>query len=423
MAGTTTQSPRDVDGHEGRMTRTATPRLLRRLNAQRVLDALRDGGTQRVTELVARTGLSRPTVDAVADDLVRLGWVAELAEQTPRRGRPARALAFRADAGYVAAIDIGEVKVRAAVADLRGQVVAERLHEFDADDRLPEIRSVARATLKDAGVSRARGAAGSPPHAAGASGAPGAAGSPPPAAPRGHDVTHRRLLAACVSCTGAMDATRGRIIFSDALPHGFNLAGALQRTLAAPVVIENDCNLAVIGERWQGVARGTDDVICVLGGERIGAGIVVGGKLLRGHAGAAGELAFLDAYAHEQQGRGIAQLVGVLAGQTPEAVFEAARAGDPTALHAVERAANWAGLAIVAMAQVVNPELVVIGGGVAGAGEVLLDPLRRLVEERVPIPPRIEASSLGARGPLVGAIRHALDHLEPRLLDGLDEAA
>jgi predicted NBD/HSP70 family sugar kinase len=189
------------------------------------------------------------------------------------------------------------------------------------------------------------------------------------------------------------------------------------------VVIENDCNLAVIGERWRGVARGVEDVICVIGGERIGAGIVVGGKLLRGHAGAAGELWFLGTYAHEEQGRGIAQLVRVLAGTEPEATFEAARNGDPAALRIVERAADWAGLAIVPMAQLINPELVVIGGGVAGAGDVLLEPLRRLVNERVPLPPRIEASPLGARGPLIGAIRYALDDLEPRLLDRLDEAA
>jgi predicted NBD/HSP70 family sugar kinase len=366
---------------------TATPRLLRRLNAERVLDALREGGALRVTELVERTGLSRPTVDAAADDLVRLGWVAETAPRKQRRGRPARSLAFRADAGYVAAADIGEAKVRAAVADLRGEIVGERVYEFGDADRLTAVRATARATMKDAGVAR------------------------------------EQLLASCVGCTGAMDPTTGRVIFSDVFPSGFALARAMQRTLSTRVVIENDCNLAVVGERWRGVARGVDDVICVLGGERIGAGIVVGGALLRGHAGAAGELWFIGKYANEEQGRGIAQLVRVLAGRDPEAVFDAARAGDPAALHVVQRAAEWAGVAIVTLAQVVNPELVVIGGGVAGAGDVLLDQLRRLVEERVPLPPRIEASSLGARGPLIGAIRHALDDVEPRLLDALEEAA
>src|SRR5262245_38517776 len=108
---------------------SATPRLLRRLNAQSVLDAMRADGPRRVTELVASTGLSRPTVDAVADDLVRLGWVAESAGEA-RRGRPARVLEFRADAGYVCGLDIGEVKVRAAVANLAGDVVSEQVVEF-----------------------------------------------------------------------------------------------------------------------------------------------------------------------------------------------------------------------------------------------------------------------------------------------------
>src|SRR3954447_24279664 len=87
----------------------ATPRLLRRLNAGQVLDVLRVSGPMRVTDLVAATGMSRPTVDAVADDLLRLGWLTEIGDERQARGRPARSLAFRADAGYVAGVDIGEM--------------------------------------------------------------------------------------------------------------------------------------------------------------------------------------------------------------------------------------------------------------------------------------------------------------------------
>src|SRR4051794_7274812 len=118
------------------VTAPATSRLLRRMNAQRVLDALRAAGPARVTELVARTELSRPTVDAVADDLMRLGWIEEVPGERPRRGRPARSLAFRATAGYVAGVDIGEVKVRVVVADLAGNVVAERVRIFAGENRL-----------------------------------------------------------------------------------------------------------------------------------------------------------------------------------------------------------------------------------------------------------------------------------------------
>jgi predicted NBD/HSP70 family sugar kinase len=360
----------------------ATSRLLRRMNAQRVLDALRSSGPMRVTELVSLTELSRPTVDAVADELVRLGW---LSEQVPitdgARGRPARSLAFRADAGYVVGVDIGEVKVRCAVADLRGEIVAERVREFAGAKRLPVIRREVASVVEDVGD----------------------------------------LLFACVGCTGAMDRSRGRVLFSSVFPDGFDLAGSLG--FRCPVVIENDCNLAVMAERWRGAAIGLDDVVCVLAGERIGAGIMVGGNLMRGHEGAAGELSFLGAFEFEHGARGIAQLVRELSGSAPESVFIAAGAGDEEALSIVERAEQWAGHGIVTTAQIVNPEVVVIGGGVARAGEVLLAPLRARLERMVRRPPRLAASPLAERGPLVGAVRVALDELEPLLLAGLDEAA
>jgi predicted NBD/HSP70 family sugar kinase len=81
------------------------------------------------------------------------------------------------------------------------------------------------------------------------------------------------------------------------------------------------------------------------------------------------------------------------------------------------------GHAIVPLAQVLNPELVVIGGGVARAGASLVEPLRRQIDEMAWLPPRLEPSSLAERGVVIGAIRYALDQLEPRLLAGLDTAA
>jgi predicted NBD/HSP70 family sugar kinase len=374
----------------------ATPRLLRRINAGLVLDALRVAGPMRVTELVERTGLSRPTVDAVADDLLRLGWLEEVdgsAGERRGRGRPARTLAFRASAGHVLGLDIGEAKVRAAVADLAGELVGEDVRVVaPGEDRLALARRTATAALRQAGVAR------------------------------------DSLLAACAGCTGGMDPETGEVLYSGALPPGTKLGPALARSLRTPVVVENDCNLAVIGERWRGVAAGVDDVICVLAGERMGAGIVVGGRLVRGHRGAAGEMAVLGAHEEEHGAEGIAYLARARAANhlgdvSTEHVFAAARDGDPVAAEIVDEVLQRAGRAIVPLAQVLNPELVVIGGGVAAAGETLVAPLRRQIEEMAWLPPRVAASSLGDRGVVVGAIRHALDHLEPRLLDGLDEAA
>jgi len=178
-----------------------------------------------------------------------------------------------------------------------------------------------------------------------------------------------------------------------------------------------------MAERWCGAAQRLDDVVCVLAGERIGAGIVMGGRLMRGHMGAAGELSFVSALDLEPGAHGVAQLIRQLSGEDAPDVVAAAAAGDAEAAAIVERASRWAGHGVVTTAQIVNPELVVIGGGVARAGEVLLAPMRRLLEEAAPVPPQLVASPLAERGPLLGAIRLALDDLELRLLDGLDEAA
>jgi predicted NBD/HSP70 family sugar kinase len=401
--------------------RVATPQLLRRMNADRVLDAVRRGGRPlRVSDLVARTRLSRPTVDAVADDLIRLGWVVEVEEDRgggPQRGRPARRLAFRADAGYVAGLDIGERTVRAAVADLHGHIVAEVEQSFtepeaDGAGRLARVRHAVVTALREARIDR------------------------------------EHLLAAGVGCTGAMDAATGRILFSSAfqgLPD-LNLADALRGSLGDIVLVENDCNLAVLAERWRGAAQGVEDVICVLASERLGAGIVVSGRLVRGHAGAAGEMAFLGAYEEEHGAAGVARLARTMAAQAfgrgdgrdgalwaavdgdparadAEAVFAAAAAGDPLAAGIVERSLHGAGRSIATMALVLNPELVVIGGGVARAGDALIAPLRRRLEQMARLPPRLEASPLAEQGVVLGAIRHALDHVEPRALDRLHEAA
>jgi predicted NBD/HSP70 family sugar kinase len=389
---------------------TATPKLLRRLNASLVLNAVRDGGPANVTELMERTGLSRPTVDAVADDLLRLGWLESVEEEDGqrRRGRPARRLGFRAGAGHVVGADIGEAKVRAAVADLGGELLGEHVCRVaPGEDRLALAREAVTAALKAAGVGR------------------------------------DSVLAASVGCTGGMDPETGVVLYSSALEAGTKLGPVLARSLHAPVKVENDCNLAVLGERWRGVAAGADDVICVLAGERMGAGIVVGGQLVRGHRGAAGEMAFLGAHEAEHGAEGIAYLARTLgaeavrrstgalsrlSGGDPERVdaplvFAAAREEDPVAVEIVDRVLARAGRSIVPLAQVLNPEIVVIGGGIAAAGDALVEPLRRQLDERAWLPPRVEASTLAERGVVVGAIRHALDHLEPRLLDGLEEAA
>jgi predicted NBD/HSP70 family sugar kinase len=396
--------------------------VLRRVNAAVVLRALMDGEAATVVHLAALTGLSRPTVTAVMEDLVGLGLASEPAGSGAAvPGRRGRRFEFRADGGLVLGVDVGEFKVRAAIADLRGDVVAERRRGFEdtspgGTHRLVTVRRCVAAAIRAAGAARGD------------------------------------ILGTAVGCTGAVDPDRGTVLFSGAFPAGFDIGGMLAREVSGPVVIDNDANFGVLGEQWRGAARDVKDLIYILAGERLGAGILVDGHLVRGHEGAAGEMAFLGARARDTGAQGIAYLVRTLgaeavarisvhgqpAGRTgspgrilselvggdprgvhAESVFTAARRGDPLALELVEVSLQTLGASIVTMALVLNPELVIVGGGVARAGELLIDPLRRRVERMTRLPPRIQAGTLAERAVVVGAIRVALEHVIARLLDQL----
>jgi predicted NBD/HSP70 family sugar kinase len=401
----------------------ATPALLRRLNAGLILNLLRAADELSVSELAMRTDLSRPTVDAAIMDLVRLGLVAESGADTARgslrrRGRPARRYRFRATAGHVLGIDIGEEEVRVAVTDLRGSIVAERVRTVEVDlsrrRRLRAVLTAAHGALRAARI------------------------------PAGH------LLAVAAASPGVVDPATEQIVFCKAMPEwtDFDLGAVLRPAFDCRVLVENDANLAAVGECWQGVAQDCDDVLFFLLGTRIGAGIVVNGRLVRGHRGGAGELGFLDLWEETRTTRGeiaagaadaVADLVGwgprrpsraslrqpddresLSWGTETRPVIEAALSNDHQARSALERFLANAGYASVTIALLLSPELIVVGGGTA-ADDVLIDPLRllleRLVRGRVATPPRLEASTLGARAVMLGAVRHALEDVESRLLE------
>ena len=353
----------------------------------------------RVTELVALTGLSRPTVDAVADDLraARLAARSVDVESGRRRGRPARRLAFRADAGYVVGVDIGEEQGargggRPARRDRRrARARVRRARTACAVD--PPARS--RATLKDAGVRR--------------------------------DSCWRRASAAPARWT----PTRARAL-QQRLPGRVRprrRAGAARsaRPVRGRERLQPRRDRRALARRR---ARAATTSSACSPASGWAPGIIVGGRLVRGHAGAAGEMAFLGAYEAEHGARGDrrSSYAQLSAARRRQAVFDRRRraATRPRCRACVERgrALGRRAGSSTDRARSLNPEVVVIGGGVArgrrGAARAAAPPARRAWYG---CPPALEASPLAERGPLLGAIRLALDDLEPRLLDGLEDAA
>ena len=239
-----------------------------------------------------------------------------------------------------------------------------------------------------------------------------------------------RVRSAVVGVPGVVDPASGRISLAENAHglDGLEVGAELERELDLAVDVENDVNLAALGERWRGVARDRDDFAFLSIGTGLGAGLVLRGELHRGHHGAAGEVDYAFGEGIERDvdpcAAALVDFVRAEAGNgrhatalsepfaVPE-VFAAARDGDSLARAVVAEEARRIALHIAPIAAVADIGLVVIGGGIGANGDLLLEPVRAELGARLPYPPRVEVSALGDAAVLSGALSVGLrDALE-----------
>jgi predicted NBD/HSP70 family sugar kinase len=381
-------------------TARATPPLLKHLNERTVLEAIRAGAPISRAEISRRAGISKPTVSLALQTLVDAGLVREAARGPSGPSYGAVFFEPIPEAAYVLGLDLGARFLRGAVCDLAGEVRARQdveLRGADADGALQAI-----AALRESLVAAAA-------------------------------LPVERIDGIVLGVPGVIDA-RGTSTLHLTTPNIPGLEGRafgreLGGQLGIDVTLENDVNLAAVGERWAGVARGVDDFAFLSVGTGMGMGLVLGGELHRGNHGAAGEVDWALAGLAEDvdpSADGVAALAARLApagtagtSLTPpydaKAVFAAARGGDPLARTVVEEVARRIAAHIAPIAAVADPALVVLGGGLGANGDLLLAPVRRLLAAWMPYPPRVEISSLGEAAVLMGALavglRSALDNV------------
>jgi glucokinase len=200
------------------------------------------------------------------------------------------------------------------------------------------------------------------------------------------------------------------------------LCKELEQAVSLPLAINNDRAGYVLGERWLGAARGLNDVVFLAVGTGIGAGIISGGRLIRGTgdiAGAVGWFALnperqaiyreMGCWEAEAAGPALARRINA---NSAEEVIAAARQGDRRALEAIDHAAAYLGMGIANIVSILNPEMIVLGGGVMQAGDLFLDRVKRVIAECAqPVAAsqvRIELTRLGSDAGLLGAARLAL---------------
>ncbi len=368
------------------MRRGGDPSRLRRLNSADVLAALYAHGPRTLSQISEITGLSRPTVEDVVEEFVRRRTVRELPPEPGGTGRPARRFRFDAAEGLVAGVDIGVHKVLVILADLEGTTRHVTRAAVDPGlgraDRLAAARDALDRCLAESGAAA------------------------------------RRLRAIGVGTPGVV---RGdTVALCTVLPGwtGLDLTREFPAWSPAPVVVENDANLATVAEHWRGTARGARDAVCVLAGNRVAAGLLIGGRLHRGHRGGAGELGLLPALHWEDAPDRLC--AAYPEGGDPAGVFAAARSGDPRALAAVDAFLDDLATGTAALALAVDPELVVLGGGLSRAGDLIAGPLRRRLAATCAQEPEVTVSALGDEAVAVGAVRLALERATADLFpDGL----
>ncbi|MGD8395767.1 MAG: ROK family transcriptional regulator [Candidatus Eiseniibacteriota bacterium] len=363
-------------------------------------------------EIARTTELSRSTVSEIVGGLLPTGLIAEVGPGKSSGGRRPIMLEFQDDACTILGVDLGAAHVTVVLTDLRGRVLAaeHRRHPVRTD---PEGTRELVAELCDACVMTRR-------------------------------QSTLRLVGVGVAVPSPIDPKHPDRVSELVLPdwRGHSGLEGLRVRFGAPLLVDNDANLGALAEHWWGAGRGVDDFAYIKLATGIGSGHVVGGEIYRGATGVAGEIGHLAIDPHGGPClcglRGcLVTLVGaqamvarareLLADQPDSAlgrrdlditaIEEAALGGDALALVLVREAAEYLGIALAGMLNLMNPARVILGGGLSRLGELLLEPVRETVRTRTLVSSldasEIRTSELGPQAVALGAstlvLKTALD--------------
>jgi predicted NBD/HSP70 family sugar kinase len=373
--------------------------IVRQVSARVVVETVLKAGPISRAELSRATGLSKQTISDVIRELEKDGWVREQGQVQGAVGRKAVTYEICPDAAFVLGIDLGGTKVHLGLADLAGNIVADVTEATDLRGGLNVIKQIGHLTdilAKQAGVPRHRIRG-------------GAMGSP-----------------------GVIDPRSGGIAIAPNIP-GLDVIDVpmmAKQHLSFDVIIENDVNLAAVGEQWQGNHRLVHTFAFIAVGTGIGMGLVADGRLIRGARGGAGEVAYLpvggdpfDSRNHLvgtlEMAAGSAAIVqryiglGGTSGATVRDIFDHLER-DEAARTTIDEVARIIATAIMAIHSVIDPALIILGGSI-GARPELKAALERHLSRCMVDPVPLEISSLGSRATLVGAIGTALTQLHRSL--------
>lgn len=395
---------------------------IKNINKHAALDLIRfsPGGITRV-ELARQMNLTRAAVSAIVNDLLACGVIQESASRLSQAGRPPIMLEINPQRAYVAGVDMGATHLTVMIANSAAHILEEKEIPFDISQGPQVCLEQADALLREL-----------------------------------LEKAHLRIndiLAVGVGVPGPIVAEAGMVLSPPIMPgwDRFPIRTALEERWGCAVALNNDAELGAVGEWAYGAGRSVRNLAYIKVGTGVGAGLLLDGHIYRGATGSAGEIGHITI---DENGRlcncgnrgcletvaggiGIAQIareavqskkatqlanIAPLEHLTAQDVATAARRGDLIAQQILAQAGAYLGIAIAGLVNLINPDMVVVGGGVAQIGDLLLEQIRLAVKKRsLPAAAQkvqITTALLGRRSIGIGAIVQALSSALHSIADG-----
>ena len=379
---------------------TIAASAMRDINRSAILEIIRRESPISRTAIAERLGVSLPTVMRIVDELIADGFVRSQGESEWSGGRRRSLLEFNADGHLVLGVDMGGTKIYGALSNLGGTVIDEMnidRHGTHGDESYEALTNLIDTLL---------------------------------ASPK---LEGRSVRWIGVGAPGVTLHKEGIVRWAYSLTwKDFPLKARLTERYHLPITVDNDVNLAALGELWFGAGQNCQNMILVAIGTGIGAGIIIDGALYRGSSESSGEIGnmlpgkefleknYLDFGALESvaSGPGIAERArrlnktrlspAELEALVSEDVFDAARQGQKWAWALINETVDYLAVTIANLAVCFDPDLIVLGGGVSRSADLLVGPILKRIEGTIPVLPRLVVSSLGLRAGVMGAITNVL---------------
>jgi glucokinase len=389
------------------MSFNGPPQQVKTSNKKRVLQCIQEHPSISRAEIASKINISKPTVSLLVDELIQEKWVLEsgIGESSQQGGRRPIQLYFNEKCAYIIGTDIGGTKVKTVICDLGGNMICSSIFttsQYLESGLLKQIHKEVSCMLQK------------------------------------HDIDINKILGMGAGVPGITETTSGVVIEAPSLNWvRYPFITEAKRYFPFPIYVDNDVNVTALGEQWLGNAKNKENVLFMAVGTGIGSGIIIHNQLYRGSSNAAGELGYMVTDKNDMKnefkpifhrygylesvagGKAMGEKITKCIQQHPdhpyyeqantkglsgETAFTLAKSGDKIAIQVIDEAIEHLAYAIINAASLLNPEVIILGGGVLKSSDYILPRLRGIVNQYLPSSVELKISQLGGNAGVLGAV-------------------